>query len=108
MSLLECFGDRVRSLREARGWSQERLAAQSGLHRTYVGSVERGERNISLMNIARLAAALEVSVAHLVSEGAEASPGQGRVPAKRQAAHRPLLRTRTAGRTKRASTHEAP
>lgn len=53
------FGRRVRKLREGLGISQEELAARAGLHRTYVGSVERGERNISLINIQRLAAALD-------------------------------------------------
>jgi len=52
------FGERVRELRHAAGLSQEQLADRSGLHRTYVGSVERGERNISLRNIQRLAVAL--------------------------------------------------
>jgi ribosome-binding protein aMBF1 (putative translation factor) len=59
--LLERFGDRLRAIREARGWSQERMAAECGLHRTYGGGVERGERNVSLVNIARLAAALGVA-----------------------------------------------
>ncbi len=60
------FGERVRSKRQALGWSLERLAEESGLHWTYVGSVERGERNISLLNIVRLAAALGVNPAELV------------------------------------------
>jgi transcriptional regulator with XRE-family HTH domain len=54
------------SLRKQRGWSQERLAHESGLGRSYVGSVERGERNISLMNIAVLAKTLEVRPATLL------------------------------------------
>ncbi len=53
------FGARMRSRRTALGISQEELAFRSGLHRTYVGSVERGERNISLENIYLLAHALE-------------------------------------------------
>ncbi len=52
------FGDRVRTLRERTGLSQEALAARAGIHRTYMGGVERGERNIGLKNIVRLAAAL--------------------------------------------------
>ena len=64
--LLIRFGNRLRELRQARGVSQEALADLAGLHRTYVSSVERGERNISLQNIDRLAAALEVSLAELM------------------------------------------
>jgi transcriptional regulator with XRE-family HTH domain len=54
------FGARVRKLRESKGWSQEKLAAEAGLDRTYIGSVERGERNISLINIYRIAKALSI------------------------------------------------
>ena len=56
--ILVGFGLRVRRLRHNKGWSQEELAVRSGLHRTYVGAVERGERNISLLNIGKLARAL--------------------------------------------------
>ena len=59
------FGARVRQLRTERGWSQEGLADRAGLHRTYIGSVERGEQNISLENIERLATTLGVSLAGL-------------------------------------------
>lgn len=52
------FGHRLRDLRQKQGYSQEKLAEVSGLHRTYVGSVERGERNVALRNIVRLAEAL--------------------------------------------------
>jgi transcriptional regulator with XRE-family HTH domain len=66
------FGERVRkhrlALRDEAGKpvSQERLAERSGLHRTYVGHVERGEVNVALMNIVRLAAALRVDPGELV------------------------------------------
>lgn len=62
------FGERVRDLRTSRGFSQERLAALAGLHRTYVGSVERGERNISLDNIHALAHALGVKASELFDD----------------------------------------
>ncbi len=58
--LLIVFGRRVRALRQGTGVSQERLAQMSGMHRTYIGGIERGERNPTLLNIARLAHALGV------------------------------------------------
>lgn len=54
------FGKAVRALREERGYSQEELAERAELHRNYVGSLERGERNVALENIVKLAAALSV------------------------------------------------
>lgn len=59
------FGRRLRELRQARGLSQEELAFRAGVHRTYVSSAERGERNVSLVNIERLAKALEVEISDL-------------------------------------------
>lgn len=52
---LSAFGSRIRALRTSQGISQETLAERCGLHRTYVGSLERGERNVALINILRLA-----------------------------------------------------
>lgn len=57
---LRSFGKRVRELRLASGLSQEELAELAGLHRTYIGGIERGERNIGIANIFRLAQALKV------------------------------------------------
>lgn len=62
------FGDRIRALRVAQGISQERLAEASGLHRTYVSSLERGQRNVGLDNIHALADALGVEPARLFDE----------------------------------------
>ena len=62
------FGERIRILRRQAGWSQEELAAACRLHRTYVGAVERGERNVSLINIVRLARALRVNPADLMED----------------------------------------
>lgn len=59
------FGRRVRELRKARGYSQERFAMLSGLDRSYFGGVERGERNVSLDNIAAIARALDVPIKKL-------------------------------------------
>jgi transcriptional regulator with XRE-family HTH domain len=52
-------------LRLARGLSQEQLAERAGLHRNYVGGIERGERNVAIVNIAKLAAGLELTLAEL-------------------------------------------
>jgi transcriptional regulator with XRE-family HTH domain len=60
------FGKRLREVRTRKGISQEKLAELAGLHRTYVSSVERGERNISLVNIESLANALGVPMAELM------------------------------------------
>jgi transcriptional regulator with XRE-family HTH domain len=66
-AVLVKFGQRVRELREAANLSQEGLADLAQLHRTYIGSVERGERNISLINITRIAQALGVSSSVLLA-----------------------------------------
>ncbi len=68
------FGRRLRALRIERGLSQEALADLAGIHRTYVGSVERGERNIALDNIHALADALGVAASELLT----ADGGRGR------------------------------
>ena len=61
----ELFGARLRQVRQERGLSQEALALSCGLDRTYIGGVERGERNISLVNIYKIARALGISVREL-------------------------------------------
>ena len=60
------FAENVRKLRRERGLSQEQLAEMSELHRTYVGSVERGERNVSIDNMERIADALSVKLRELI------------------------------------------
>lgn len=60
---LRHFGRRLAELRREKGWSQERLALESGLARSYVGGIERGQRNLALINILRLARALAASPA---------------------------------------------
>jgi transcriptional regulator with XRE-family HTH domain len=59
------FSRRLRELRQERGLSQEELAFRAGLHRTYVSSAERGERNVALVNLERLAKALDVHLRDL-------------------------------------------
>ncbi len=61
MDTLKRFGDKVRELRIKKGLSQEQLAELSGLHRTYISSLELGKRNVSLINIFALAKALGVT-----------------------------------------------
>ena len=67
---LKIFGEQVWKLRKARGLSQEELAELAQLHRNYIGGIERGERNVALLNIMRLAKALEVPLSKLL-EGIE-------------------------------------
>ena len=63
----------LRSIRATLGWSQERLAAEAGLNRTYLSAVEREEQNISLDNIHKLAVALELEAMHLINARADFS-----------------------------------
>lgn len=60
------FGKRVAYLRKQIGWSQEKLALESGIARSYLGGVERGQRNIALVNICRIAEALSVQPSELM------------------------------------------
>lgn len=59
------FGQRLAQLRRERGLSQEELAFRAGLHRTYVSSAERGQRNVSLVNIEKLCTALGTDIAEM-------------------------------------------
>jgi transcriptional regulator with XRE-family HTH domain len=63
--IIIAFGDRVRELRKEKGLSQEELADKAGLHRTYIGMIERGEKNITLTNIEKIAKALDVDIKKL-------------------------------------------
>lgn len=65
---LKKFGEYVLKLRKARNLSQEQLAELAGLHRNYIGGIERGERNVALINIVRLAKALGVPPSELIKE----------------------------------------
>jgi transcriptional regulator with XRE-family HTH domain len=70
---LQHFGERMRALRLEAGLSQEQLATKAGIHRTYIGGVERGERNLSLLNIMRIADALGVPPASLFRDSGRQS-----------------------------------
>ena len=63
--ILARFGQRVRELRSAQGYSQETFAHEVGLDRTYVGGIERGERNVALRNIEKIATTLGISISEL-------------------------------------------
>lgn len=60
------FGRRLAKLRKAKGWSQEKLALESGVARSYLGGVERGQRNIALVNICKLAETMGLPPAELM------------------------------------------
>jgi len=62
----QIFGQNLRRKRETLGISQEDLAEKAGLHRTYIGSVERGERNVSIDNMERLAVAVDSTIEQLL------------------------------------------
>jgi transcriptional regulator with XRE-family HTH domain len=64
---LQLFGQHLVDLRKARGWSQERLALESGLARSYVGGIERGQRNLALINICILADTLGVAPTEMLN-----------------------------------------
>lgn len=66
--ILVLFGVNVRKLRKKRGLSQENLAELAGLHRTYIGMIERAEKNITLINISKIAQALNVEPVNLLSD----------------------------------------
>ena len=60
------FGERVREIRKENGLSQEQLSFKADLHRTYIGMIERAEKNITLVNIEKIAKALEISINDLM------------------------------------------
>lgn len=64
--ILKEFGLRIKELRQERGLTQEQFATKSGLHKNYIGMIERGERNPSLINIEIIAKGLEISISKLM------------------------------------------
>src|SRR5450759_4769095 len=86
------MGKRIHELRAAKKWSQEEFAHVSGLHRTYIGQIERGEKNISFDNLSRVASALGVNLAGLLEGLENGSTANVKLPqvetgARRDAAH---------------------
>ncbi len=65
-AILEKFGQRVRALRQEAGWSQEAFADHCEMDRTYIGGIERSERNLALRNIEKIAVSLELTLAELM------------------------------------------
>jgi transcriptional regulator with XRE-family HTH domain len=63
---LKLFGKRLAEIRKTKGWSQEKLALESGIARSYLGGVERGQRNVALLNLDKLAHTLEVKLSFLM------------------------------------------
>ena len=66
-NILIKFGERVREIRKEKGFSQEELAHKADFHRTYIGMIERAEKNITLINIDKIAKALEVEIKELLA-----------------------------------------
>ncbi len=64
--ILKKFGDKVRALRKSQNWSQEKLADETGFHRTYIGMIERGERNPSLLNLKKFADTFKIELPELL------------------------------------------
>jgi transcriptional regulator with XRE-family HTH domain len=64
--ILVAFGEKVRELRKEKGLSQEELSYKADLHRTYIGMIERAEKNITLTNIEKIATALDVDIKKLL------------------------------------------
>ena len=66
--ILKKFGQKVKQLRQEKNWTQENLAEKTGLHRTYIGSIERNERNVSILNIERIAEAFGLTASELLND----------------------------------------
>ena len=67
-NILEKFGEKIKQLRKVKGLSQEQLAEKANLHRTYIGMIERAEKNITLLNIEKIAYALDTKISNLLNE----------------------------------------
>ena len=100
--LLELLGKRVHELRGARKWSQEEFAHVSGLHRTYIGQIERGEKNISFANLVKISGVLGVTMSELLA-GIEDDTGVLSAPSI-QGTARPKTRGQRSGARNKENT----
>lgn len=64
--IIRKFGNNVKKIRKSKGWSQEDLSKKSGLHRTYIGGIERYGRNVSLINVSKIAKAFNTKIENLI------------------------------------------
>ena len=69
MNIKQKFGDKIKFFRLKKGWSQEKLALEAGIDRTYLPSIEKGERNVSITVVEKLAIALGVEIREFFEEG---------------------------------------
>jgi transcriptional regulator with XRE-family HTH domain len=83
-ALLRAFGQRVRELRLAQGYSQESFADKCGVHRTFMGTIERGESNLSFQNIVKVSETLGVSLAVLFTDVESAAQRLGRLASRKK------------------------
>jgi transcriptional regulator with XRE-family HTH domain len=87
--ILKALGVRVRELRAKRGYSQEEFADLCGVHRTFMGTIERGESNLSFQNLVKVARALEITLSQLLSGLEKRAEELARNPTpKRQSLHK--------------------
>ena len=81
LSIAKQIGERLRSYRNQNGWSQEELAERAGLHPTYIGQLERGEKNATLDSISKVAVALNISLSQLF-ENISLAPDPVNIPSQ--------------------------
>lgn len=95
--LQERFGSRIRQMRTKRGFSQEEFADICEIHRTFMGSIERGERNVTLNTLHRLARGLQVPMSRLLTRLDGASDGKDSKAAATKRSHAKAARVRQGG-----------
>ena len=81
MTIARELGERLRAYRTQRGWSQEEMAERADLHTTYIGQLERGEKNATIESISKVAAALNISLSKLF-ENISLAPSEKDVPSR--------------------------